>query len=73
MSGTEDKIKGKANEAIGHAKQGLGKAMDNKEMQAEGVIQEAKGKGQGVVGAAKDKLDDVRDDVRDRAKDENRK
>ena len=32
MGGTADKISGVANELVGKAKQGLGKAIDNKEI-----------------------------------------
>lgn len=53
MGGTEDRIKGKANEAMGSAKQAVGKATDNEEMEADGTVQEAKGKAQGMVGKVK--------------------
>ena len=54
MSSTTDKIKGLANEAAGHVKQGVGKAVGSEKLQAEGVAQELKGHTQKAVGDAKD-------------------
>ena len=54
MSSTTDKVKGATNEAVGKAKQGLGKATGSDRLEGEGMIQEAKGKGQKVLGDAKD-------------------
>lgn len=54
MSGTSDKIKGAANEAVGNVKQGVGKATGNDELQAKGVVQEKKGEAQQVKGNVKD-------------------
>ena len=54
MSGTKDKAKGLANEAVGNIKQGVGKATDNDKMRAEGVVQEKKGEAQQAVGKTKD-------------------
>lgn len=56
MSSTSDKASGLANEAIGNAKQGVGKLVGNDKLQAEGKIQELKGKGQKAVGDAKDSV-----------------
>ena len=53
MGSTTDKIKGMANEATGNVKQGVGKAMDDKEMQAKGVVQERKGEAQQALGKVK--------------------
>ena len=39
MGSTSDKIVGKANELAGQARQEIGKAVDNKEMQAKGLAQ----------------------------------
>lgn len=61
MSSTTDKIKGMANEAMDNAKQGVGKALDNKEMQAKGKMQELKGEGQQLKGEAKDSIKKVVD------------
>ena len=57
MSGTEDKAKGLANEAIGNVKQGVGKVTDSDKLKAEGKAQELKGEAQQKVGKVKDKLD----------------
>ncbi|MBT9290412.1 CsbD family protein [Prosthecodimorpha staleyi] len=54
MGSMTDKVKGVANEAIGNVKQGIGKATDDKELQAEGWVQERKGEAQKAVGEAKD-------------------
>ncbi len=53
MSATSDKIKGAANATVGAAKQGLGKAVGNPKVEAEGAAQKATGKVQGAVGNAK--------------------
>ncbi len=53
MGSTTDKIKGVANEAAGNVKQGVGKAVGSDKMQAEGKVQEIKGKGQKAMGDAK--------------------
>lgn len=57
-SGT-DKIKGMANEAAGNVKQGIGKAIGNDRLRAEGAAQEAKGDVQQAVGKAKDAAKDA--------------
>jgi len=54
MSGTKDKVKGMANEAVGNIKQGVGKATGNDKMRAEGKAQEIKGEAQQAVGKVKD-------------------
>ncbi|MDD1012835.1 CsbD family protein [Pseudomonas rubra] len=54
MSGTKDKVKGMANEAVGNIKQGIGKVTDNDRLRAEGELQERKGEAQQVVGKVKD-------------------
>jgi uncharacterized protein YjbJ (UPF0337 family) len=53
-----DKAKGVANEAIGNAKQAIGKATDNEKLQAEGIVQEGKGEAQKVSGSVKGALGD---------------
>ena len=53
-SSTENKVTGKTNEVIGNVKQGVGKAVGSEKLEAEGKIQEIKGKGQQAVGAVKD-------------------
>ena len=56
MGSTGDKVKGMANEAAGNVKQGVGKATDNPNLQAEGKAQERKGEAQQAVGKAKDAI-----------------
>ncbi|OKO77236.1 CsbD family protein [Bradyrhizobium sp. NAS96.2] len=53
MTSTTDKIKGRANEAIGRLRRRIGKATGSPAMQGRGAIQEAKGKGQKALGGAK--------------------
>jgi uncharacterized protein YjbJ (UPF0337 family) len=53
MGSTADKIKGTTNEAIGKAKQGVGRATGSDRLEGEGTIQEIKGKGQNALGDAK--------------------
>ena len=53
MSGTSDKIKGVANEAVGNIKQGVGKVTGNEELQVKGAVQEKKGEAQQVEGDVK--------------------
>ena len=61
MSSTTDKIAGNANEVAGKVRQGVGDAIDDREMQANGIVQEAKGDAQQVKGDAKEKLRDLID------------
>ncbi|MGE3246803.1 MAG: CsbD family protein [Beijerinckiaceae bacterium] len=65
MSSTTDKVKGKANELAGAAKQKIGEWTDNKKMQAEGAAQEAKGETQQAVGNAKEGVKKAADSVND--------
>ena len=65
MGSTSDKISGLTNEAIGNAKQGVGKVIGNEQMQAEGKLQEIKGEGQQAVGDAKDTVKKGADNVSD--------
>lgn len=63
MGSTSDKVKGLANEAVGNVKQGVGKAVNNPDMEAEGVVQERKGEAQQTVGKGKDAVKNVVDKV----------
>lgn len=56
MSSTTDKIKGLANEAVGNAKQAVGKATGNDRLRAEGIVQETKGEAQQAKARVKDAL-----------------
>jgi uncharacterized protein YjbJ (UPF0337 family) len=64
MSGLGDKIKGKVNEVKGSAKEEYGNQTGNDEVAAEGTMDRAKGKGQGVVGEVKEGLNDVKESLK---------
>jgi uncharacterized protein YjbJ (UPF0337 family) len=49
MSGNTDKVKG-------HVKQAVGEVTDDKDLEAEGKVDELAGKAKDVVDSAKDKL-----------------
>ena len=55
-SGTDDKLHGKADELKGNVKQGIGEATGDTSLKTEGQVDEAKGKGEGLIGGAKDTL-----------------
>jgi uncharacterized protein YjbJ (UPF0337 family) len=63
MSGLGDKVKGKVNEVKGGAKESYGRETGNDEIAAEGTMDRAKGKGQGVVGEVKEAAQDIKDKV----------
>jgi uncharacterized protein YjbJ (UPF0337 family) len=63
MSGTGEKIKGYANEAVGNLKQGVGKLVGSEKLQAKGAAQELKGEAQQAVGSAKKTASDIHDNV----------
>jgi uncharacterized protein YjbJ (UPF0337 family) len=67
MGSTSDKIKGYANEAAGKVKQGIGKAVGNDRLRAEGAAQEVKGEAQKTVGKAKSAVKDAADKIADKA------
>jgi uncharacterized protein YjbJ (UPF0337 family) len=54
MGSASDKMKGTANDAMGNVKQGVGKAVGNDRMRAEGAAQELKGDAQKAKGEAKE-------------------
>lgn len=53
-----DKVKGNVNEAVGKAKQAIGRDNADERLQEEGARQEGKGKGQQFVGKVKGALGD---------------
>lgn len=53
-----DRIKGKGNEVKGEAKERLGRATDDRKLQAEGKVDKTKGEAQQAFGKAKDKMRD---------------
>ena len=61
MSSTTDKIKGLANEAVGAVKQGVGKAVGNRDLEVKGAVQKKKGEAEQAVGKAKDAVKGVID------------
>ncbi|OCC04397.1 hypothetical protein BA190_14440 [Labrys sp. WJW] len=61
MSSTTDKVKGIANKVAGSVKEGVGKAMGNQEMEAEGTLQKARGEFQETKGKVKDAVKSVID------------
>jgi uncharacterized protein YjbJ (UPF0337 family) len=54
MSSTTDKAKGYANQAVGKAKEGIGRATGDANLEAEGDAQQIKGNVQVGVGKIKD-------------------
>jgi uncharacterized protein YjbJ (UPF0337 family) len=67
MGSKTDQIKGYANEAAGKVKQGIGKAIGNDRLRAEGAVQEAKGNAQKAIGKANVAIKDVADKITDKA------
>lgn len=57
MSGTKDKIKGKAQQVGGKIKEETGDALGNREMEAKGKAKKAEGHAREARGKAKDALD----------------
>lgn len=60
---TQEKMKGKGNEAVGGAKEKVGEVTGDRDMEAEGEAQKDKGKVQGAWGDVKDKAEDLKDKV----------
>jgi uncharacterized protein YjbJ (UPF0337 family) len=54
MNSNNDKIKGKFNTAVGSVKESAGRAVGNRNLEAEGNIQKTKGQAQSLSGAIKD-------------------
>lgn len=67
MGSFTDKVKGVANQVGGKAKESVGKAIGNEQMQVEGLARQVKGKVQKKVGDAKSTIKDVADDLADKA------
>jgi uncharacterized protein YjbJ (UPF0337 family) len=62
MAGTDDKAKGKLNQAAGKVREEVGDALDNGTMERRGQAQQVKGHAQEAKGKVKDALDDDIDD-----------
>lgn len=56
----KEQIKGMTNQATGEIKEHVGRALDDKSMEAKGHLTEAKGKAQEKLGDAKDKVEERR-------------
>ena len=54
MSSTEDRARGTANDLGGKIKEGVGKITGDRDLEAEGHLDQAKGKAQKAVGDLKD-------------------
>lgn len=67
MSGTDDKLKGKFDEAKGKTKEAFGNASGDQKMRDEGQMDQVKGKGRGALGDAKNAFDKAGDAVKDAA------
>ncbi len=63
---TEEKMKGKFNEAAGSAREKAGEWTHNEDTEAQGEEQKMKGKGQGAWGNAKSKGEDIGHDVKEK-------
>ena len=61
MGSTSDKIKGAANEAVGAIKKGVGHAVGDQKLEAEGAMQKLKGNNQEALGEAKDAVKKIVD------------
>ena len=61
MGEHEDKLKGKAKEAMGSVREKAGEMTGNEEMEAEGKAQKAEGKLEGLKGDAKGKAKELID------------
>jgi len=59
----EDKMKGKAKEAMGSTREKAADITGNEEMQAKGAEQKHEGKAQHAVGDVKEKAGDLKDKV----------
>jgi len=64
-AGTGDKAKGKIEELKGRVKKGVGGATDDRDLQAEGELDAAKGKGRQAWGDVKNAGKKVKDAVKD--------
>lgn len=54
MSSEEDRAKGTGNDLKGKVKEGVGKLTGDRDLEAEGNLDQAKGKGQKALGDIKD-------------------
>ncbi len=59
MSGTTDRIKGAADQAIGKVKETVGHAVGSPKTEVDGQAQQLKGKAETAIGKAKDAVKDT--------------
>jgi uncharacterized protein YjbJ (UPF0337 family) len=59
----KDRVKGKMEDAAGRIKRQVGEWTGDKDMQAEGAMDQAKGKTQNMIGKVKDAARDIKDDL----------
>jgi uncharacterized protein YjbJ (UPF0337 family) len=62
-SSTRDRAEGMFDEGKGNLKQGVGDLTGNDRMKGEGMLDEMKGKGEGLLGDLKDAAGDLTDDA----------
>ena len=60
----KDEIKGKMDDVVGKGKRKVGEAIDDAELQGEGLGQQAKGKIQNAWGNVREGAKDLKDDVK---------
>lgn len=63
-SAAADKAKGHVKEAIGKAKEKIGGAVGDRELEGKGTAQRAEGKKDRLKGEIKDKVEDVKDRIK---------
>ncbi|MEO1581787.1 MAG: CsbD family protein [Pseudomonadota bacterium] len=61
MSGTKDKVEGKFEQAKGKAKEKIGDAIDDEQMEVEGKVENTKGELKEARGNVKDAIDSATD------------
>jgi uncharacterized protein YjbJ (UPF0337 family) len=59
----KDQVEGRVEQAKGAVKEGTGKALNDRDLEAEGTVDKAAGKTQSTVGDAKEKVKDAIDKV----------
>ena len=58
-----DQVKGRVDQVKGAIKEGTGKALDDRDLEAEGTVDKASGKTQATYGDAKEKVKDAIDKI----------
>lgn len=58
-----DQVKGRVDQVKGAIKEGTGKALDDRDLEAEGTVDKAAGKTQATYGDAKEKVKDAIDKI----------